>query len=40
VETYKAKAEAYLGRLEAAEIAKAKAMRAETFGQSGEASVR
>ncbi|KAF9519353.1 hypothetical protein BS47DRAFT_1337113 [Hydnum rufescens UP504] len=31
VETYKAKAEAYLGRLEAAEIAKAKAMRAETF---------
>ena len=34
VETYKSKAESYLGRLEAAEIAKVKSARAEAFGAS------
>lgn len=34
LETYKSKAESYLGRLEAAEIAKVKSSRAEAFGAS------
>ncbi len=33
VETYKTKTESYLRRLEEAEIAKAKAVRAEAFGR-------
>jgi len=32
VESYKAKAETYMGKLEAAEIARSKAARAEAFG--------
>jgi myosin heavy chain 9/10/11/14 len=38
VETYKNKAESYLGRLEAAEIAKVKSSRAEAFGASLDSS--
>ena len=34
VETYKTKTDSYLQRLEEAEIAKAKAVRAEAFGES------
>ena len=34
VETYKTKAESYLGRLEAAEVARVKSARAEAFGTS------